>query len=119
MSNYGLNNTYSSIHPVLNGDNPDNAFSEVPYEKGFQFLHYIESVIGENAMQEFLQHYILEHSLTSINVSTARATWERWVEDNYEGLDVNHILSTINWDTWVYESKQAPVHFDFTTTESN
>ena len=35
MENYGLNNTYSSLHPVLLGDNPDNSFSEVPYEKGF------------------------------------------------------------------------------------
>jgi len=119
MSNYGLDNTYSSIHPVLKGDNPDNAFSEVPYEKGFQFLHYIESVVGELAMQEFLQHYILEHSLTSITAATARATWERWVEDNYEALDVNHILSTVDWDTWVYESTLAPVHFDFTTKASN
>ena len=32
---YGANNTYSSIHPVLFGDNPDNSFSEMPYEKGF------------------------------------------------------------------------------------
>jgi leukotriene-A4 hydrolase len=35
MVNFGFNNTYSSIHPVLLGDNPDNSFSEVPYEKGF------------------------------------------------------------------------------------
>lgn len=48
IRDYGVNNTYSSIHPVLKGDNPDNAFSEVPYEKGFQFLTYIESVIGED-----------------------------------------------------------------------
>lgn len=35
MQFYGLDNTYSSIHPVLAGDNPDNSFSELPYEKGF------------------------------------------------------------------------------------
>ena len=35
MQNLGLDNTYSSIHPVLQGDNPDNAFTTVPYEKGF------------------------------------------------------------------------------------
>ena len=42
MENYGLNNTYSSLHPVLLGDNPDNSFSEVPYEKGFQLIYYME-----------------------------------------------------------------------------
>jgi len=41
MNTYGLNTSYSSIHPVLKGDNPDNSFSEVPYEKGFQLLWYM------------------------------------------------------------------------------
>jgi leukotriene-A4 hydrolase len=31
----GINNTYSTIHPVLAGDSPDNSYNEVPYEKGF------------------------------------------------------------------------------------
>lgn len=35
MVNFGLDNTYSSLHPVLQGDNPDNSFSNVCYEKGF------------------------------------------------------------------------------------
>ena len=47
MNRNGLNHTYSSIHPVLLGDNPENAFSEIQYEKGFQFLVHLESLIGE------------------------------------------------------------------------
>jgi leukotriene-A4 hydrolase len=47
MNTYGLDSTYSSIHPVLEGDNPDNAFSTIPYEKGFQLLVYLESLVGE------------------------------------------------------------------------
>lgn len=35
MENFGLNNSYSALYPVLNGDTPDDSFSEVPYEKGF------------------------------------------------------------------------------------
>ena len=46
MENFGLDNTHSSLHPVLRGDNPDNSFSEVCYEKGFQLLYYMESLIG-------------------------------------------------------------------------
>jgi leukotriene-A4 hydrolase len=33
--NYGFNNSYSSLYPVINDDKPDNSFSEIPYEKGF------------------------------------------------------------------------------------
>ena len=54
MNTYGLDNTYSSIHPILEGDSPDNAFSNVPYEKGFQLLTYLESLIGEDLFQNFL-----------------------------------------------------------------
>lgn len=32
---YGANNSYSSLYPVLNGDNPDVSYSQLPYEKGF------------------------------------------------------------------------------------
>ena len=45
MENYGLNNSYSALYPVMNGANPDDSFSNVPYEKGFQFLTYLESLM--------------------------------------------------------------------------
>lgn len=35
MVAYGLNNNFSSLHPDTTGQNPDNSFSEIPYEKGF------------------------------------------------------------------------------------
>ena len=34
-TNFGLTNTYSSIHPVFKGDNPNNSVSIIPFEKGF------------------------------------------------------------------------------------
>lgn len=50
MVAFGLDTTYSSLHPVLKGDNPDNSFSEVPYEKGFQTLTYLESLVGADGI---------------------------------------------------------------------
>ena len=105
MENFGLDNTYSSLHPVLRGDNPDNSFSEVPYEKGFQLLYYLESLIGRDEMKKFLNFYIQEHSLTSITQDNLRATWEFFVEYKIPGLsasDVNNILGSVDWNTWVY-----------------
>ena len=52
--NYGLDNSYSSLHPVLKGMNPDPSFSEVPYEKGYQLLYYMQSLISKPQMQNFL-----------------------------------------------------------------
>lgn len=47
IMNYGIDNSYSSLYPVLDGNTPDDSFSQLPYEKGFQFLTYLESLIGE------------------------------------------------------------------------
>ena len=35
MVQYGLWNSYSSLHPNVRDDLPDNSFSTIPYEKGF------------------------------------------------------------------------------------
>jgi leukotriene-A4 hydrolase len=55
---FGPTNSYSSLHPVLGNDNPDKSFSEVPYEKGFQLLPYLESLVGDDMFQQFAQYYI-------------------------------------------------------------
>lgn len=60
---YGENNTYSSIHPVLFGDNPDNSFSEMPYEKGFQLLQFMCNLVGNTAWKNFITYYINNNTL--------------------------------------------------------
>ena len=122
MENYGLNNTYASLHPVLQGDNPDNSFSEVPYEKGFQLLNYMETLIGRDQMKAFLNFYMKEHSLTSITTIQLRETWEFFVEYKIPGLsaiEVNNILSSIAWETWMYQTGLPPYTANFTTPESD
>jgi len=118
MSNLGLDNTYSSIHPVLQGDSPDNAFTTVPYEKGFQLLTYLESLVGEDHFQAFLRIYFNKYAQQSITSVEVRQTWEDYVNDNFEGAEVNRILGSVDWGTWLYKTT-FPVEFDFTTDLSN
>jgi leukotriene-A4 hydrolase len=66
MINYGIKNPFSSLHPTLKGASPDDAFSTIPYDKGFQLLHYLESLVGEDNFQTFLRKYINDHAQTSI-----------------------------------------------------
>lgn len=82
MSNYGLNNSYSSLHPNLDGHTPDDSFSIVPYDKGFQFLVYLESLMGENTFQDFLRTYILKYSRDSVRYEDLKKTWEDYVVAN-------------------------------------
>lgn len=45
---------YTSLYPQPMYGHPDDSFSTIPYEKGFQLLNYIESLIGKDYMQRML-----------------------------------------------------------------
>jgi len=47
MLEFGINNQYTSLTPRTGDKNPDEAYSNIPYEKGYQFLLYLESLTGE------------------------------------------------------------------------
>lgn len=117
----GLQSTFSSIHPVLQGRNPDSSFSELPYEKGFQFLYYLESLVGEDNFQRFLQMYIKQHSLTSINTLDFRYSWEFFVnrEMGLSPEGVNEILGQVDFERWINVPELAPVPLNFDTPEAD
>jgi len=66
FNNFGITSNYTSLHPSVLYVNPDDSFSTVPYEKGFQFLVYIESLLGADLMQKLLNSYILHYSERSV-----------------------------------------------------
>ncbi|RDX65588.1 Leukotriene A-4 hydrolase-like protein, partial [Mucuna pruriens] len=52
------------------GIDPDDVYSQVPYEKGFQFLWRIERQVGRPAFDEFLKKYIATFKFKSIDTET-------------------------------------------------
>ena len=42
----GADNPVTNLVPDLSGIDPDDAFSTVPYEKGFNLLMYLEQLLG-------------------------------------------------------------------------
>ena len=109
--------TYVSLHPVLHGDNPDNAFNTAPFEKGFQFLQWIEDfVLGYYHMEDFLEYYLVMNSLMSIDEFTMRKTFSNFIETYYP--DANHdndLLQSIQFTQWIYEVGPDPTGLlDFT-----
>lgn len=104
------NETYSTLHPVLHGQNPDYAFSQIMYEKGFQFLWWIEqSVLGYAAMNDWFIYYLTNYNLMSICAFTYRHAFSNFVESYYTDADqVNDILAMVNYEEWIYEMGPDP-----------
>ena len=85
IQSFGLESTYGSLHPRLYGDNPENSFSLVPYEKGFAFMYYIESILGYEQMKEFLRYFIKVHKMASIDSEDFQDTLETFMLKHYVG----------------------------------
>ena len=75
---------------------PDEAFSKVPYEKGSTFLWYLEEIVGELKMGEFLRFYYKKFALKSIDSDDFKETFLEYFKDD-EAVD------DIDWKTWLYE----------------
>jgi len=116
MLGYGLDSNYSSLYPIVGNALPDDSFSNVPYEKGFQLLYYMEQeLLGEDNMQKLLRSYILDHQQTSVTYDAFVEHFETFVEFNYNASQAQSILSRMDWDAWVHSPGLPPVQLDFTT----
>ncbi|KAI3897798.1 hypothetical protein MKX03_013704 [Papaver bracteatum] len=61
---------FTKLKNKQEGVDPDDIYSEVTYEKGFQFLWRIERQIGRPAFDEFLKKYISTFKFQSIDTET-------------------------------------------------
>ncbi|KAJ6986976.1 leucine aminopeptidase-like [Populus alba x Populus x berolinensis] len=70
MERFKDNMEFTKLKNNQEGVDPDDIYSQVPYEKGFQFLWRIERQIGRPAFDEFLKKYIATFKFKSIDTET-------------------------------------------------
>lgn len=81
---------------TLEGRNPDDGMTDIAYVKGAYFLKTLESVVGREKFDEFLNKYFAAHEFQTL-------TTEDFVKYlNSELLEPNNI--TFNTDEWIYEN---------------
>ena len=56
IQNFGEEHEFTKMITDLKGKDPDDAFSSIPYEKGFTFLYYLEKLIGKDKWDKFIPH---------------------------------------------------------------
>ncbi|VEL95853.1 leukotriene A-4 hydrolase/aminopeptidase [Alteromonas sp. 76-1] len=82
----------------LRGRNPDDVFSNIPYEKGALFLREIENKIGRENFDAFLMQYFEDFEFKSITTDTFLAYLDETLLAQYPDK-----LSKARIDTWVFE----------------
>jgi hypothetical protein len=76
----------------LTGVDPDEAYSQVPYEKGYLFLTVIEDAVGREAFLRFLRAYLKKFAFQSITTDDFTAL----VETELPG-----VLAKVDAKAWI------------------
>eukprot|EP00249_Psilotum_nudum_P003744 c17232_g2_i1 orf=2-1486(-) len=90
---------FTKLKTNQEGVDPDEIYSQVPYEKGFQFLWRVEQQVGRPAFDEFLKSYIAEFRFSSIDTERFVA----FLKEKFQGIE-----EQIDLDMWLYRSGIPP-----------
>jgi len=92
VNQFGAEHAYTSLIIRLKGVDPDDAFSSVPYEKGFSFLWHLEQLVGGPSVFEPFQRKWIEKYKYSIATS-----------DDFKALFTQNFPNVkVDWDTWLH-----------------
>lgn len=106
---------FTKLIPSQVGEDPDDVFSTVPYEKGYAFLYYIENLLenGEKDFNPFLKSYIEKYARKAIFTEDFKTTLYDFYKDSPTNFEA---LKQIDWDGWLYSEGMPLVtnHYDDT-----
>ena len=105
VAHFGHDHPYTALDIQLKDIDPDDAFSTVPYERGFAFLYFLEQTVGgDQAMNPFLRAYCQHFAYGTVTSQTFKAFFLRY----FEGKVEKGKLDSIDWDTWLHSPGMPP-----------
>lgn len=110
---FGKDHEYTKLVYKLGTNDPDDAFSTIPYEKGFNLLYHIEQTVGgPEAFEPFMPHYFEKFRNRSLVTDDFIST----LYDFFTPRGLGDKLDSIDWNTWLYAPGMPPVEPNFDTT---
>ncbi|KAG3071469.1 Leukotriene A-4 hydrolase [Phytophthora idaei] len=110
IQSFGPSHPYTALVPNTEGVDPDDVFSRVPYEKGFNFLHYLSSVVGSEEFDLFAQAYIQKFKFQTVTSQDFRVFFEKHFAAQPEWL------GQIDWDGWFFSTGMPLIENKFDTS---
>ncbi|CAB9526220.1 Leukotriene A-4 hydrolase [Seminavis robusta] len=93
---------------------PDDSYSSVAYEKGFNLLFALETRVGTPEFEKFFQAYVSKFASKTVTSEEFRAFFNQHFKTNAKVKD-------FDWNTWFYSSGMPPEkpQFDRTLAEAS
>uniref|UniRef100_A0AAZ3RGC1 Leukotriene A(4) hydrolase n=2 Tax=Oncorhynchus TaxID=8016 RepID=A0AAZ3RGC1_ONCTS len=111
VNTFGANNPLTNLVPNMNEVDPDDAFSSVPYEKGFALLYHLEELMGgPEVFMGFVKSYIQMFAYSSVTTEE----WKKYLFTYFKNkVD---ILNKVDWNAWMHTPGMPPVKPQYDTT---
>ncbi|PJF16674.1 Leukotriene A(4) hydrolase [Paramicrosporidium saccamoebae] len=98
------NGPLTKLVPDLSTTDPDDAFSQVPYEKGYMLLYTLEKLVGAEKFEAYFKAHIEKFAGESIDTNQFKAfIMEYFLED-----PIHQQLIEFPWDEWLYGTGLGP-----------
>jgi leukotriene-A4 hydrolase len=105
VDQYGATHEFTKLIVNLRGQDPDDAFSSVPYEKGFNLLYHLEKLVTQPKFDSFIPHYFTKWRGKSLDSYEFRATLLDFFADDPTASEQ---LAAVDWHTWFYAPGLPP-----------
>ncbi|KAF2275621.1 leukotriene A-4 hydrol [Westerdykella ornata] len=99
IERYGKDHEYTKLVVNLKGQDPDDAFSSIPYEKGFHALYAFELLLGKDKWDKFIAHYFETFKFKSIDSYDFKACLIDFFASDAEA---SKKLEEFDWDRLFY-----------------
>ncbi|KAI9010769.1 peptidase family M1-domain-containing protein [Hyaloraphidium curvatum] len=121
VDNMGETNEMTKLVKDLRGKDPDDAFSSVPYEKGFNFLYFLEQLLGgPEVFEPYLKHYIARFAYKSLTTDEWKADLFAYFADPKNPgagpAATEKLENGVEWDAWFFGLGMPPVKNKFDDT---
>ncbi|XP_019633359.1 PREDICTED: leukotriene A-4 hydrolase-like [Branchiostoma belcheri] len=113
VQTFGETNPLTNLVPRLEGVDPDDAFSSVPYEKGFTLLYYLEELVGgPEKFEPFLRKYIDTFKYKCLDTEE----WKAFLLDYFKKEVSEGLFDQVDWNAWLHTPGMPPVKPSYDTT---
>ncbi|KAI7791939.1 leukotriene A-4 hydrolase isoform X1 [Triplophysa rosa] len=111
VNQFGANSGLTNLVPNLDEVDTDEAFSSVPYEKGFALLYHLEELMGgPEVFMGFVKSYIQLFAYGSVTTEE----WKNYLFAYFK--DKVDILNKVDWNGWMHTPGMPPVKPQYDTT---
>jgi leukotriene-A4 hydrolase len=101
---FGATHEYTKLVQQLDGIDPDDAFSSVPYEKGFSLLNFLAHVVGRDNFIAFLKAYVAKFTGKSLETDEFKAFFLEHFAAQRAAID-----AAVDWNQWLHQPGPPPV----------